>query len=187
MPGWPGHSWYAVLGATRWSASRSRGCRACRSQRAAVRRSCSAALPAPGRALRARQGHKREPRGHRGMQSVSWRSSSDDFTLFSLLEFEGELKIAGFVARERHRIDAGVAGRAVGRARTVDGAEQTAEAQVLHAVGLDEVANFIERVRRGNELAAARRIDAVEGWRDRRRATDPHVHLARAGGPDHAD
>src|SRR4051794_10412432 len=50
-----------------------------------------------------------------------------DFALLRLVQFECQLQMPCFVARERHRIHTGIAGRAVGRARAVDGAEQAAE------------------------------------------------------------
>src|SRR3954452_19620660 len=83
-----------------------------------------------------------------------------DFALLGLVQLERELQIPCFVAWERHRIHTGVARGAVGRARAVDGAEQAAEAQVLNAVGFDEIANLVEGMGGRDQLVAARRFNA---------------------------
>src|SRR4029079_3201636 len=43
----------------------------------------------------------------------------------------------------------------------------------------------VDRMSRSNQFGTARCIDAVEAWRNRRRATDSKVHFARAGCLDH--
>src|SRR3954447_1814856 len=103
-----------------------------------------------------------------------------DFALLGLVQLERELQIPCFVTGKRHRIHAGVARGAIGRARGVDRAEQAAKAQVLNAVGFDEIANLVEGMRGRDQLIAAWRIDPVEAWRDCRRTTDPHMDFARS-------
>src|SRR3954465_1983358 len=54
--------------------------------------------------------------------------AGQDFALRGLGRLERGLQLSCCVARERHRMHAGVAGGAIGRARGVGSAEQAAEA-----------------------------------------------------------
>ena len=60
---------------------------------------------------------------------------------------EGELEIRLLVLRERHRIDAGVAGRAVGVPAIANRLPQAVQAQIRERVGFEEIANLRDRVR----------------------------------------
>src|SRR5687768_7508773 len=88
------------------------------------------------------------------------------------IELERPLQVRRLVAWEGDRIDAGIAGRAVLGAAAIHSSSQPVEAQIRHAVSVQILADLLERVRGGDELGPARRIDAVEARRDRRRTTD---------------
>ena len=101
------------------------------------------------------------------------------------IQLQRQLQVRRLVSRKRHGIDPRVARRAVLRASAADGIGEAVEAEIGHAVGVEILADFLERVRRGDQFRPARRVDAVEARRDRRRAADAHVHLACARAPHH--
>src|SRR5262245_50656833 len=117
----------------------------------------------------------RVPRVLRGSElSVSSIMSARD-RLF--VQLERQLQVARLVARKLDRIDAGVARRAIRFAFSADGAEQPFLREVRDAVGLDVIANLVERMRGRDQLGLSRRVDAVETWGNGRRTTDPQVHF----------
>src|SRR5581483_10847749 len=63
----------------------------------------------------------------------------------------------------------------------------TFTAEIGERVGLDEAANLLDRIVRGDELRARRRIDAVVAGADRRRRADAHVDFLSAGVAQHAN
>src|SRR5262249_9582929 len=87
---------------------------------------------------------------------------------------------------ERHRVLAGEARRAV-RAAAADSLHHALVRQVREGVARDVAADLVDRVRRGDELAAVRRVDAIEAGMRRRRRADPQVDLARTGAAQHLD
>src|SRR5262249_54098900 len=66
-----------------------------------------------------------------------------------------------------------------------DRVQQPFKAQVSHAVGIEILRNLINRVRRGDQFRASRRIDPVKAWRNGRWTADAYVYLFRPGGPHH--
>src|SRR5687767_1019884 len=87
-------------------------------------------------------------------------SARDGIFLQLRVELQGKLQVGGFVAREGHRILAGVAGRAVFRPATLDPRCQTFEAEIGDAVSVEVLPDFLHRVGRGDELRATRCVDA---------------------------
>src|SRR5688572_17495065 len=77
------------------------------------------------------------------------------------VEFECQLKICRFVARECDRILTGITGGAIGGAPRADRGQEAFEAEIAHAVCANVFLNFFERVGCGNQLRSARRIDTV--------------------------
>src|SRR5579875_2784784 len=57
---------------------------------------------------------------------------------------------------------------------------QRFERKISERIGAQELANFLGRMSRGDQLLAARRIDAVVARRNRRRAADAHVNFGCA-------
>src|SRR6476659_6328930 len=78
------------------------------------------------------------------------------------VEFQRELKIRRFVAREADWIVAGVARTAIVAAAAADGRHEAFEAQIGDAVGVEVSSDFLEGVRGGNQLRATWCVDAVE-------------------------
>src|SRR5688572_27031525 len=105
----------------------------------------------------------------------------------SVNRLEGELEIGLLVLRERHRVDAGVAGRAIGAPAIADRLPQPVQTEIGEGVGLEEVPNLLDRVSGSDQILAARRVDAVEAGGHRRRTADADVDLACAGGFHQAD
>src|SRR5262249_42283121 len=101
------------------------------------------------------------------------------------IQLERKLQVCRLVSRELHRIHTGVARRAVLLLSVLNSAGQLVEARIREAVGLEILPDFFERVGRRNQLRPPRRVDAVEAWRDGRRAADAHVDFARASVPHH--
>src|SRR2546426_9092875 len=91
-----------------------------------------------------------------------------------------------FLLGERDGVLVGVAG-GTERSALTDRAVHPFERQIAERVGADVAADLVDTVRRGDELRAARRIDAVVAGADGRRTGDAHVHLARPGRTDHRD
>ncbi len=84
------------------------------------------------------------------------------------------------------RIVAGEAGIAILRLFCIatifaHGPVQPVEGDEGQAVRADEGAHLGEIILRGQQLVAARRIDAIEAAMGRRRAGNAHMHLTRAG------
>jgi hypothetical protein len=73
---------------------------------------------------------------------------------------------------ERDRILSGVARAAVGGSLGADGAQQSFEAQIRHAVGVEIRRDLVDGGRRCNQLGPPWRLDTVKTGRDRRRAAD---------------
>src|SRR5579872_4373127 len=122
-------------------------------------------------------------RADRRMPAVIWWRRS--FGHRSLVQLERELEVARLVARDLHGVLPRVAGCAVRTALAPHRAQQPLEAQVPDAVGFEELADLLERVRRGNQLGLLRCVDTVEAGRDRRRTADAHVDFLRAGRAHH--
>src|SRR5688500_3347121 len=59
------------------------------------------------------------------------------------IELQRQLQICRFVAREGHRILAGVTRRAIGRATRADGGQQPFEAEITNAVCADVFLNLL--------------------------------------------
>src|SRR4029079_17846871 len=137
-------------------------------------------------------GHKRY-KGHKGHKG--WSDAGMSFAralacywfVLRRVELKRELRVARFVLRERHRVVAGVARRAVRPSLAADRAEQAVEAQVGDTVGLEELADLLNRMRRSDQVALSRRVDAVEAGRNRRRTADADVHFLRARCAHHTD
>src|SRR5688572_12393179 len=86
-------------------------------------------------------------------KSRSATVAARDWILFQLgIELQGQLQIGRLVPRKRHGIDPRVAGRAVLRTAAFHAGGQPLEAEVRHAVGVEVLANFFQRVCRGDEL-----------------------------------
>src|SRR5262245_21614125 len=79
-----------------------------------------------------------------------------------LVEFQGKLQVARLVARERHRVNAGVARAAVRVSIRTDGRHQAFQAQISDTVGIEIAGDLVERVRGGDELGPLWGVDAVE-------------------------
>src|SRR5258706_188716 len=86
-----------------------------------------------------------------------------------LVELQRELQVRRLILRKWHRIDARIARTAVRIALAANRRHQPFEAQITDAVGVEVLGDFLQRMRRGNELHPARRIDAVIAGRNRRR------------------
>src|SRR4249920_4166928 len=78
------------------------------------------------------------------------------------VELQRELQVGRLVLRKRHRVDAGVARGAIRALFALDRAQHAFEAQIADAVGLEELANFLDRVGGADQLRLARRVNAVE-------------------------
>src|SRR5207247_1260883 len=98
---------------------------------------------------------------------------------------EVELPHRHLLAR-RDRVVAGEAGVAEVRPLAGEGVH-AGNAQVRQRVGAEVRADLRHRVRRGDQLRARRRVDAVEAGVRRRRRADAHVDLAGPRLPDHGD
>ena len=106
----------------------------------------------------------------------------------SIRRFQRELQICTLVARgpppDTRRCNTMCS---TSPAALADRCPQPVEAEVREAVGIDELANLLDRVRRGNQLRSARRVHTVEAGRHGRRTTDAQVHFARTRRLDHLD
>src|SRR5262249_12867347 len=76
---------------------------------------------------------------------------------------------------------------AIGPALHVHGDQEAFEAEVGDRICLEEVADLSDRVRGGDQIFLPRRVDAIEGRRDRRRTADAHWNFFLAGCAHHAD
>src|SRR5947209_7857620 len=85
----------------------------------------------------------------------------------ALIELERELEIGLLVLRKADGIHAGVARAAVVRAAAADCRHEAFEAQIANAVGVEELPDILERLRRRDQLRAPRRVNAVEARRNR--------------------
>ena len=99
--------------------------------------------------------------------------------------FRVSCRYAFSIPRERHGVLPCIARGAVVLPACAHRRQQAFEAEVAERVGADVLANLFERMRRGDELAAARRVDAVETRRHRRRTADAQMHFLRAGRAHH--
>src|SRR6266446_5460947 len=97
---------------------------------------------------------------------------------------EHQLAVLGVVL-ERHGIATGEAGVAEAALLPAEKRVHALLAEIRQRVGGDVTADLFDVVRRSDELAAIRGVDAVVAGARRRRRADPHVHLARAGVADH--
>src|SRR5688572_31975017 len=91
------------------------------------------------------------------------------------IQLQRQLQIRSFIARERHWILTGVAGRAVLRAPALHAPGQPFETEVCDAVGVQVLPDFFHRVRRRDQLGPSRRVNAVKAGRHGGGAADPHV------------
>src|SRR5437016_3927286 len=64
---------------------------------------------------------------------------------------------------------------------------QTLPAQIAERIRADIAPDLIDRMRRGEQLLASRRVDAVKARMRSGRSRDSHVHLARTRLPEHRD
>src|SRR5262249_54160469 len=114
------------------------------------------------------------------------RRPSDASASASVHCLERELQIGSLVARKLDRVVARVARRAVSALLRADRSAKALQAQVREAVGFDVFADFLDRMRRRDELGAVWRVDAVETGRNRRRTADAEMHFTCAGSLDHS-
>ena len=98
-----------------------------------------------------------------------------------------ELRLRLAVTFGRHGILTCPAGRAVRIRMTGNATEQSLEREIGEAVGSDETSNLLQGVIGRDQLAAGRRIDAVDAGKRRGRRRDPDVNLRGTGFADHAD
>src|SRR5689334_21379906 len=97
------------------------------------------------------------------------------------LHHEGELATCRGLL-ECYRVFAGKTGIAVARAATVaDRGVQRLYRQIAHAVRSDVLGDLLDSVARGDQLAARRRVDAVEARPACGGRADAQVHLPCAG------
>src|SRR5687768_9054821 len=103
------------------------------------------------------------------------------------IELERKLQVFCLVARERDGVHVGIAGSAVSGAAALHGTGQTIQAEIRNAVGIHVLADLFERVRRGDQLGAPRRVYAIKAGRDGWRAADPHMDFPCSRAPNHAN
>src|SRR6266849_6834727 len=83
-------------------------------------------------------------------------------------------------------VHACVARRAIVALCVADRLLHAGQRNVAQRIRANEFANFLWRAGGGDQLLTRRSVDAVVARRNRRRATDAHVHFARAGFAHHA-
>src|SRR5687767_3339999 len=106
---------------------------------------------------------------------------------FCGIKLQAQLQVCVLVPWERHRVLTCIARRAVALSTRPDGFEHSRQAEVADGVSTDILADLLERVRRGDQLAATRRVDAVEAGRHGGRAANPQVNLGSSRGANHLD
>ena len=84
-------------------------------------------------------------------------------------------------------IDPRETGRAGRLLRAAERAQHSLHREIAEAVGLDVALDLLDGLVGRDQLAARGRVDAVVAGVHGRRRGDAHVHLARAGLPQHAD
>src|SRR5216684_3384869 len=97
-----------------------------------------------------------------------------------------DLFVIHFELHQLGRVVARIAGSAELAFGVAQGLLQAGEGEIAERVRADKLAGFLRRVRRRDQLFARGRVHAVIARRNRRRATDAHVHFARARFAHHA-
>src|SRR5580704_1688614 len=101
--------------------------------------------------------------------------------------WSGSVALADFELHEIGRVDPGITRRTELAFGVIHRPAQRGERNVTERIRAQEFANFLRRIRGGNELFARGRVHAVVARRDGGRAADAYMDFARAGFADHAD